>query len=148
MAVRFSTRLPNAGNESGLGLDTTDFNFGFLIAKTVRSVRFAGNVGVGILGDPVRGDEQNDVLTYGISAARAVANGIELVADFNGRISTRDVVPVGTETRSMVRLGARFTKGSVRFDTAFLIGATKNDPLWGVTTGFTWVFKAFTVPAQ
>jgi hypothetical protein len=148
MAVKFSTRLPNAGNESGLGLDTTDFNFSFLIAKTVRSVRFAGNVGLGILGDPVRGDEQNDVLTYGISAARAVANGIELVADFSGRISTRDVVPVGTETRSMVRLGARFTSGPVRFDAAFLIGATKNDPLWGVTTGFTWVFKAFTVPPQ
>ena len=27
MAVRFWTRLPNASNESGLGLDTTDFNF-------------------------------------------------------------------------------------------------------------------------
>jgi hypothetical protein len=148
MAVKFSTRLPNAGNESGLGLDTTDFDFSFLIAKTVRSVRFAGNVGLGILGDPVRGDEQNDVLSYGISAARAVANGVELVADFSGRISTRDVVPVGTETRSMVRLGARFTSGPVRFDAAFMIGATKNDPLWGVTTGFTWVFKAFTVPPQ
>lgn len=148
MAVKFSTKLPNAGNESGLGLDTTDFDFSFLLAKTVRSVRFAGNFGLGILGDPVRGDEQNDVLTYGISAARAVANGVELVADLSGRISTRDVVPVGTESRSMVRLGARFTKGSVRFDAAFLIGATNHDPLWGITTGFTWVFKAFTVPPQ
>jgi hypothetical protein len=77
-----------------------------------------------------------------------VANGIEVVADLNGRISTRDLAPVGTESRAMVRLGARFTSGSVRFDAAFLIGATKNDPLWGVTTGFTWVFKAFTVPPQ
>ena len=55
MAVRFWTRLPNAGNESGLGLDTTDFHFGVAIAKTVQSVRVVGNVGFGILADPVRG---------------------------------------------------------------------------------------------
>jgi hypothetical protein len=52
MAVRFWTRLPNAENESGLGTDTTDFHFGFAIAKTVQSVRVAGNVGIGILADP------------------------------------------------------------------------------------------------
>lgn len=149
VAVKFSTRLPNTGNESGLGLDTTDFNFGFLIGKTVQSVRFVGNLGFGILGDPVRGDEQNDVLNYGVSAARAVATGVELVADLNGRISTRNgTPPVGTESRSMVRLGARFTHGPVRIDGAFMIGVTKNDPQWGFSTGFTWVFKAFTVPAQ
>ena len=148
LAVKFSTRLPNAGNESGLGLDTTDFNFGILIGKTVRSVRFVANAGIGILGEPVRGDDQNDVLNYGFSAARALTNTVELVADLNGRISTRDTTPVGTESRSMIRLGARFTSGAVRFDVAFLIGATSHDPLWGITTGFTWVFKAFTVPAQ
>src|SRR4029079_12281713 len=62
MAVRFFTRLPNESNESGLGLDTTDFNFGLAIGKTVQSVRIVGNFGFGILGDAVRGDRQNDVL--------------------------------------------------------------------------------------
>ena len=33
---RFATKLPNASNESGLGLDTTDFFASFLGAKTVR----------------------------------------------------------------------------------------------------------------
>ena len=41
-------------------------------AKTVQSVRVVGNVGFGILGDPTEGDRQNDVLTYGLSFARAV----------------------------------------------------------------------------
>jgi Putative MetA-pathway of phenol degradation len=72
LAFRFSTKLPNAGNESGLGLDTTDVSFGFAAAKTVESVRIVGNLGVGILGDPTRGDRQNDVLTLGVSMARAV----------------------------------------------------------------------------
>jgi hypothetical protein len=146
MAVRFFTRLPNAGNESGLGLDTTDFNFNVNIGKTVQSVRVVGNFGFGILGDPVRGDSQNDVLNYGFSVARAVATGVELVGEINGRQNTRsNTPPVGTESRSVVRLGVRYTTGPVRFDAGFLFGITSLDPSWGFTTGLTWVFKAFDV---
>src|SRR6185503_16941646 len=54
--VRFATRLPNASNESGLGLDTTDFHADVLIGKTSKSIRVVGNIGLGILGDPNRGD--------------------------------------------------------------------------------------------
>ena len=146
MAVRFSTRLPNAGNENGLGLDTTDFNFGLAIGKTVQSVRVVGTVGLGILGDPTRGDRQNDVLNYGASVARAVASGVEIVGELNGRASLRSgTPPVGTESHSMMRVGARFTKGPIRGDGALLIGVLENDPTWGFTGGITWVFRAFTV---
>lgn len=145
-ALRFVTRLPNAGNESGLGLDTMDFHFGVLFGKTVRSIRFVGNAGMGILGDPERGDRQNDVVDYGFSVARAVATGVELVGEVNGRASTRGgTAPIGTESRSMMRFGARFTHAAVRIDGAFLVGVTSNDPSWGISTGVTWVFKAFTV---
>jgi hypothetical protein len=146
MAVRFFTRLPNASNESGLGLDTTDFNFGFAIAKTIQSVRVAGNIGFGILGDPVRGDRQNDVLNYGGSVARAVAQGVEIVGEINGRLNTREgTPPIATESRALMRIGSRFTKGPVRMDGALIIGVTDVDPTWGFTGGVTWVFKAFTV---
>jgi len=148
MALRFWTRLPNAENESGLGTDTTDFHFGFAIAKTIQSVRVAGNVGIGILADPVRGDDQNDVVEYGLSVARAVAAGAEIVAEINGRLNTRataDLAPVGTETAAVVRVGGRFTHGPVRVDGALLIGVTERDPSWGFTFGATWVFKAFTI---
>jgi hypothetical protein len=146
MAIRFWTRLPNEGNESGLGLDTTDFNFNLAIAKTVQSVRMAGNFGFGILGSPERADVQNDVLNYGFSVARAVRDGIEMVGEINGRLNTRSgTPPAGTESRSVMRLGARATRGPVRVDGAMLIGVTKYDPTWGFTAGVTWVFKAFTV---
>jgi len=146
MAIRFWTRLPNAGNESGLGKDTTDFHFGVAIAKTVQSVRVAGNFGLGILGDPVRGDRQNDVLDYGASVARAVATGVEIVGEINGRLNTRSgEAPIGTESRSLMRVGTRFTRGPVRVDGALIVGITERDPTWGFTGGVTWVFKAFTV---
>jgi hypothetical protein len=146
MALRFATRLPNAGNESGLGLDTTDFNVWLLIGKTIQSVRIVGNFGLGILGDPTRGDRQNDVLNYGASVARAVGGGVEIVGEINGRWSTREgTPPPGTDTSAMMRVGARFTRGPVRADGAFLVGVTERDPSWGITGGVTWVFKAFTV---
>src|SRR5262249_27577587 len=66
VGFRFATRLPNASNESGLGLDTTDFFASLLFAKTVESVRLVGNAGLGILGDPTDGNRQNDVVTYGL----------------------------------------------------------------------------------
>ena len=146
IAIRFNTRLPNAGNESGLGLDTMDFNFGLAMAKTVQSVRVAGNVGIGILGDPVRGDRQNDVLNLGLSVARAIAQGVEVVGGFNARINTRSgEPPIGTDSRAIMRVGSRLTRGPVRLDGALLVGVTDRDPAWGFTTGVTWVFKAFDV---
>src|SRR5205814_2147791 len=65
LGMRFATKLPNASNESGLGLDTTDFFVSLLSAKTVQSIRVVGNFGVGILADPTVGHRQNDVITYG-----------------------------------------------------------------------------------
>jgi hypothetical protein len=145
--LRFATKLPNAGNESGLGLDTTDFHAQVLAGKTVRSIRIVGNVGLGILGDPTRGDNQNDVLDYGVSVARAVREGVEVVGEINGRVNTRkDTAPIGTESRGMVRVGGRLTHGAVRLDAGILLGVTSRDAGFGFTAGATYVFKGFTVP--
>ena len=145
--MRLATKLPNASNESGLGLDTTDFYVSGLVGKTVQSIRFVGNIGLGILGDPTRGDRQNDVLTYGLSVARAVREGLEVVGEINGRLDTRaGVAPVGTESRGAMRIGGRFTRSTVRADAGVIVGMTSRDPSIGVTAGLTWVFKGFTIP--
>jgi hypothetical protein len=147
IGVRFATRLPNAGNESGLGLDTTDFFASLLVAKTVQSVRVVGNVGLGILGDPARGDRQNDVLTYGVSFARALTQSGEVVGEINGRADTRKGdPPAGTGSRSVARFGGRYTIGSWRADAAVFFGITSAEPVIGVSTGFTYVFNGFRVP--
>ncbi len=144
---RFATKLPNANNESGLGLDTTDFFASILAGKTTQSVRIVGNIGFAILGDPTNGNRQNDVVTYGASFARALTNAAEVVGEVNGRANTRSGGPLpGTESRSIVRVGLRYTIDGWRGDAALLIGATNNDPSIGVTAGFTWAFAAFQVP--
>jgi len=147
IGVRFATRLPNASNESGLGHDTTDFYASLLMAKTVQSIRIVGNGGVAIIGDPTTPARQDDLLTFGLSVARALTQSTEIVAEYNGRLNFASGDPtIGAENLGVGRIGARFTQGPVRIDAALLIGTTSRDPQIGFTTGFTWVLNAFNVP--
>lgn len=147
VGVRLATKLPTASNEAGIGLDTTDFFASLLVGKTVQSIRVVGNAGLGILTDPVEGHRQNDVLTYGLSLARAVAEGVEVVGEINGYANMRDSdTPPGTESRGTMRLGGRLTRGTVRVDGGLILGLTSRDPSVGFTAGLTWVFRGFTIP--
>jgi hypothetical protein len=147
LGIRLATRLPTDSNETGIGSDTMDFYITGLFGKTVESIRVVGNVGVGLMADPLVGWRQNDVFLYGLSLARAVAQGVEVVGEVNGRMNVRNEdVPVGTETRGAMRVGGRFTRGTVRLDGGLIIGMTARDPSFGLTAGFTWVFRGFTVP--
>jgi hypothetical protein len=148
VGLRFATKLPNASNEAGLGTDMTDFFASLLVAKTIQSIRVVGNAGVAILGDPIATvPEQNDLLTLGLSVARALTTSTEVVGEINSRLNLANGDPEpGGENRGVMRLGGRFTRGTVRVDAAVVIGMTAPDPEIGVTAGFTWVFDAFRVP--
>jgi hypothetical protein len=147
IGLRLATKLPNASNESGLGTDMTDFLASLLLAKTVQSTRVVGNAGLLIVGDPTADvPEQNDLLAYGVSIARAMTSSAELVGEINGRVNVRSEVDPGAENRAIMRFGGRYTRGSVRVDAAVLLGMTARDPDVGLTAGFTWVLNAFRVP--
>ena len=146
MALRFSTRLPNASNESGLGRDVQDFSAWLVFGKTIQSVRVVGNIGMLILGNPTRRAAQDDLLGYSLSVARAISSSAEVVGEFVGRANFADVVTPGAEDRGLLRFGARYTVNGVRLDAGLLLGLTPRDPEIGFTGGFTWVFDAFKVP--
>jgi hypothetical protein len=146
--VRIATKLPMASVGSGLGLDTTDFYTALLIGKTTRSVRVVGNIGFGMLTNPTNGSDHDNVMTYGLSIARAVTNHAELVGELNGRdnLGGAETPAPGTESRATMRVGTRFTQGTVRLDGAVIFGFTSRDPSIGMTAGVTYVFNAFRVP--
>ena len=119
-----------------------------LVAKTVQSIRVVGNAGIAIVGDPTSEvPEQNDLVTFGLSVARAMTTAAELVGEVNGRFNVAggDSDP-GAESRAAVRLGGRYTRGPMRVDAGAILGLTSRDPQVGFTAGFTWVFDAFRVP--
>jgi len=113
----------------------------------VQSVRFVGNIGFGMLSDPTRGHIQNDVLIYGFSLARGFAEGAEIVSEINGMAGTmRGTPPPGTENRSRMTFGLRYTRRTVRLDGGLTTGFTSRDPRVGLTAGLTWVFESFLSP--
>jgi Putative MetA-pathway of phenol degradation len=146
-ALRLGTKLPNASNESGLGLDTTDFFATLLVGRTAGSTRYVGNIGLGIFGDPLRGDRQSDMLLYGFSIAHALHEGFEVVGEINGRFQWAEEFPTpGAESRAVFRGGVRYTVGAGRIDGGLLFGATSRDPGIGIMFGYTHVFEAFSAP--
>ena len=146
MGLRFSTKLPNASNESGLGKDVQDFQTSIVVGKTIQSVRTVFNAGLLILGDPTTPAKQDDLLLFGLSVARAITPKAEIVGEYTGRLNFGDIITPGAENRGAFRFGARFTQGVVRLDAGVLIGVTPRDPEFGFTAGVTWVFNAFKVP--
>jgi len=145
--LRLATKLPNASNETGLGLDTLDFSAVILAGKTVGSNRFVANLGGAILGDTVRGDRQSDVLVYGLSMAHAIAEGLEVVGEVHGQAQWAWEFPrPGAASRATFRGGIRYTHGGGRIDAGLLVGTTREDPGLGLTVGYTHVFDAFTPP--
>ena len=142
----FRTRLPNAGNESGLGKDVQDFSSALTIGKTIQSVRVVANIGMTMIGKPTELAAQDDLLIYSLSVARALTQRAEVVGEFVGRANFANIVTPGAEDRGLLRFGTRYTMSGVRVDAGVLVGLTSRDPQIGFTGGFTWVFDAIKVP--
>jgi hypothetical protein len=145
--VRIATKLPNASNESGLGSDMTDVWLAVLVGKTIRSIRVVGNFGVAIIGDPTQTAVQYDPAIFGLSLARALAPGFDVVTEIEGRWQAySDTPPPAAENRAALRGGLRYTRGAVRVDAGLRTGFGDVEPGIGFTTGVTWVVDAFRLP--
>lgn len=137
--LRLATELPNASNESGLGLDTLNFIATVLVGKSMGRVRVATNVGVALLSDVLQGSLQEDAFVGGVSAAYAVRPTLDVVGEIAGRqVLFADHPPVGAEPHGQVRAGVRYTRGPWRSDAGLVVGTTRQDPDIGIIVGVTW----------
>lgn len=139
-SFRVATRLPAAGNESGLGLDTTDFWLWLLAGKSIGPARVAANLGAGVLGIPTRGDRQNDVWGYGLSVTGPLGGGWVAGAEVQGSLDVRGDTPIGTEERGQARLGLRRPAGRFVLDAAVIVGLHDPDPDLGAAVGLAATF--------
>ncbi len=140
LGVRLATELPNASNESGLGLDTLNFVGSILIGKTVGACRLVANGGVALLSDVVQGSLQHDAFVGGISVAYALRPSVDLVGELAGRqVLFADRPPIGAEPRGQLRSAVRYTRGAWRVDAGLIVGTTRQEPDLGLSMGLTWV---------
>ena len=139
IGLRFATELPNASNESGLGLDTLNFVGTVLLGKSFGPVRVAGNAGVALLSDVLQGSLQHDAFVGGVSMAYAIRPSVDVVGELAGRqVLFADRPPIGAEPRGQVRGAVRMTRGAWRTDAGVVVGTTRQDPDVGLVIGLTW----------
>lgn len=146
LGVRLATKLPNAGNESGLGSDMTDFSLAVL--ATWRGSRWtaSANLGTAIVADPSQLGVQHDPTLYGLSLSRRVSSATEVVGEIAGRWLPGHPRRPGSEDRSQARAGLRWNTGGMRIDAALVAGLTSIDAPLGVTAGVTWMFRSPSTP--
>ncbi|MBI4444401.1 MAG: transporter [Acidobacteria bacterium] len=132
LGFRFATDLPNAGNESGLGNDETNFHVALLLEKEVRRLRVLANTGLSILGDPDRGGAQDDLFSYGLAVLYPLTSRLNVIADFYGRAGEGSL---GTDEQSLLRLGGQIKAVGLFWDVSVLVGFHNSDPSSGVAIG-------------
>jgi hypothetical protein len=140
IGLRLATELPNASNESGLGLDTLNFGGSLLVAKTIGATRLAANAGLHVLSDVLQGSLQHDAFAGSVSAVQTLSSSVDVAGEFWMRkVLFADVPPIGAEPRGQFRAAVRYTRGSWRADCGLIVGATRQDPDIGVAAGLTWL---------
>ena len=108
----------------------------------MQSVRTVGNLGLIVLGNPVAAQDPATTLGFGLSVARALTNEFEVVGEINGRLTPFEkIVPIGLESRGVMRLAGRYTYAMLRLDFGLLAGFTKRDPSFGISGGATYVLR-------
>jgi hypothetical protein len=139
-AFKFAVELPNASNESGLGIDETRFYASILASKHFGRAQVLGSLGFGILPSPLQPNTQTDPLTYGLAVLMPVHPKVNLIAEINGRQGPEQI---GNENHAQIRAGVQISVGGLRWDLAGIAGLKAYDPDSGVTLGLSWDFQAF-----
>src|SRR5438477_7902626 len=114
--------LPNSNDAKGIGTNTTQFFGNILWGKTIGRAFVFGNIGLGILEDPVRLRSQQDVLTYGLAAVIPVGSRFNLVSEWNGQENAQEFPSPGGEDHGQIRLGLQFRAAGIRWDAAGVAG--------------------------
>ena len=132
--------LPNSKDAKGIGTNTTEFFGNILAGKTVGRAFVFGNIGLGILEDPVTVRSQQDVLTYGLAAVIPVGSRLNLMSEWYGQENAQEFPSPGGEDRSQIRLGLQVRAAGIRWDMGAVAGLTSHDPRAGVVFGLTKEF--------
>jgi Putative MetA-pathway of phenol degradation len=141
LGFRFGAELPTTNQTRGIGLNQTNFFASVLAGKHFGSderLNVYSNLGIGILTAPVASFTQNDVLLYGLAATYRLNRRFTIVSEINGRHSTRDIAPLGTESDGGARLGARIRVRSLTFDIAGIKGVYRDSASSGISFGITY----------
>jgi len=147
--------LPNSNQTRGIGTNQLNVFGKVILQKKFGEVRnmtprlnLMGNIGLEIMTAPTQLFSQNDVFLYGLAGIFRVSDNVNIVSEVNGRVNTRGVAPLGTESLGQFRLGAQVRASGLRFDAAGAFGLTKYSPQTGFIFGVTYLSPSIFTPAK
>jgi hypothetical protein len=143
VGFRFGVELPNSDQTRGIGVNQTNFFATALAGKHFGRLHVYGNLGIAILTAPVDLFTQNDVLLYGLAATYKINDRVTLAGEVNGRHSTRDNPPLGTESDGVARIGARIKAAGLIWDISGLKGIYRNSAKSGISFGVSYEASLF-----
>jgi len=155
VGLKFGFQMPNTDQARGIGTNQINVfskillqkKFGDVVGGTPRFNAY-GNIGLQIMTAPIERFTQNDVIIYGLAGIYRLTDHVNLLSEVNGRVNTRSVVPLGTESVGQFRIGAQLRASGLRFDTAAAFGLTKYSPRTGITFGVTYQSPSIFTPAK
>lgn len=129
--------VPSGNQSEGLDTNTADVRVSGLVSYGHGRLRATADAGIAILEAPVENFEQNDVIVYSAELLFGVSDHvpIRLYAGLDGRVSTRQTVPVGTEDLGELRVGGDYPLGRWLLDAGASIGFAGISPDWAVGGG-------------
>lgn len=149
LGLQFVTKLPNAGQDKGLGTDETDFTWQTLLSSDWGRLKTHVNAGVAFLGDPAHDGNQNNYVVWGAGGEYALNDSLTLMGEVEGSFTadddTRgsiDNVAEGSEGGARARVRAALTGpvGDWRWGLSAFKGVNGHTEDWGAQVGLsrTW----------
>jgi hypothetical protein len=142
LSVKFGVQLPNASNESGLGIDEMNFYSSFLIEKHIGGLLIA-NVGLGILSDPTKVGSQHDVCMYGIRYVLPIGGSTFAIAQYAGRAGHSGV---GVNGLRSWKTGIEQSFGDIAVRVSAIKNNSIDDKAMGVECMMMYLFHAVEIP--
>jgi hypothetical protein len=136
--AHMEVKLPNSNEAKGIGPNTTDIRLALLGSYGAPRWRATVSLGVGILEAPFENFEQNDVLLYSAEVLYRPGPNTRLALALDGRASTRDRIPLGTEDLGEAIIGGDYRLGRWVLDLALTYGLVEDSSEWGVRLGWAY----------
>ena len=136
LALRLSTKLPNADEKDDFGTDEADIFLDFLATRNFPEFTTYLNLGLAILGDPREGySGQDDAIRY------ALGLRLPLVEDTLDALFSIEGMESSTNSRGAIRAGIQMPLGAFLWDFGGSIGYLSKSEDWSLRTGLTIPFS-------
>jgi hypothetical protein len=135
IALRLSTKLPNADDKDDFGTDEADIFLDFLATRNFPDFSIYLNLGLAILGDPHNG--QDDSVQY------ALGMRIPLLDETLDALFSLEGMEGGSSlnSRGAFRAGIQLPVGRFMWDFGGSIGYVSKSEDWGLRTGLSFPFS-------